>query len=442
MSKRGFLFLGVGAAAIVFSILALLVSIFEHKQEARTTFVKVAEIAVDEPDPAVWGRNFPAEYDAYKRTMNTSELTKYSEYGRYGGSEAFSRLDRYPDLKRLFAGYPFAVEYREERGHLRGIEDMLATKRLGDAKPGTCMTCKSSQVPGLMKSLGPEKFYATPVKELLSAYGIRFSISCADCHDAGTQALQTTRPAFKEAMAARGVDIAKASHMDMRTYVCAQCHVEYYFKGPGKYLTFPWAKGLRIEDIESYYDEIGFKDWEHAETRAPLVKMQHSEFELWSSGIHARSGVSCADCHMPYKKEGAVKITDHWIRTPLSNPVNACGGCHRLPESELRARVLEIQDRTFELLTRAEKALVEAQDAIMAAIAAGVPDAGLAEARALHRKAFIRWDFLSAENSMGFHSPQEAARVLGDAIDYARQCEISAVRALVRPETPPEGGRR
>jgi nitrite reductase (cytochrome c-552) len=430
MSKRGYLFLGIGAAAVVFSILALLVSIFEHKQESRATYVKIAEIADDEPDPAVWGRNFPAEYDAYKRTMNTSDLTKYSTYGRYGGSEAFSRLDRYPDLKRLFAGYPFSVEYREERGHLRAVEDVTATKRLGDAKPGTCMTCKSSQVPGLLKTLGPEKFYATPFNELLSAHGIKFSISCADCHDAGSQGLRVTRPAFDEAMAARAIPVANASHQEMRTYVCAQCHVEYYFKGPGKYLTFPWARGLRIEDIESYYDEIGFKDWQHAETQAPLVKMQHSEFELWSSGIHARSGVSCADCHMPHKREGAVKVTDHWIRTPLENPVTSCGGCHRLPESELRARVLEIQDRTFELLTRAEKALIGAQDAVMAAMAAGVPEPGLAEARALHRRAFIRWDFLSAENSMGFHSPQEAVRVLGDSIDFARQCQISAIRAL------------
>ncbi len=441
MSKRGFLFLGIGAAAVVFSVLALLVSIFERKQEARATYVKVAEIPDDEPDPAVWGRNFPAEYDAYKRTMNTSELTKYSTYGRYGGSEAFSRLDRYPDLKRLFAGYPFSVEYREERGHLRAIEDLLATKRLGDAKPGTCMTCKSSQVPGLMRALGPEKFYATPVKELLSTHGVRFPISCADCHDAASQALRVTRPAFIEAMAERGVPVAEASHQDMRTYVCAQCHVEYYFKGPGKYLTFPWARGLRIEDIETYYDESGFKDWEHAETKAPLVKMQHSEFELWSSGIHARSGVSCADCHMPYKKEGAVKVTDHWIRTPLANPINACGGCHRLPESELRARVLEVQDRTFELLNRAGKALIDAQDAVVAAMVAGVPDAGLAEARALHRRAFMRWDFLSAENSMGFHSPQEAARVLGDSIDLARQCQISAIRALAGTRARPEGER-
>ncbi len=443
MFKLRSLLPGAAAAAAAIGVLALLVSVVERKQEARTTFVKVVEVAEGEPDPSVWGRNFPAHYEAYLRTMRTSELVSYSPYGRYGGSEAFSRLDRYPALVRLFAGYPFSVEYREERGHMNAVEDMLATKRLGDAKPGTCLTCKSSAVPSVMASLGgPEAFYATPARELVAGHaGLRHSVSCADCHDAATQALRAPRPAFAEAMAGRGIDIAAAAHNDKRSHVCAQCHVEYYFQGPGKRLVHPWAKGLDIESIEAYYDGIGFKDWDHAETGAPLVKAQHPEFELWSSGIHARSGVSCADCHMPYKREGAVKVTDHWIRTPVVNLTNACAGCHRLSEGELKGRVLEIQDRTFELLGRAEKAILAGQDAVKLALEKGVPAAGLADARALHRRAFLRYDFLSAENSMGFHSPQEAARILGDAIDYARQMELAAVRALAAFETR-QGGVR
>ncbi len=439
MRKTGFWIFGAAAAVVVFGLLALLVSIFGHKREARSTYVRIVEIPANEPDPAVWGRNFPIEFDAYKRTMKTSELTKYSEFGRYGGSESFSKLDKTPDMTRLFAGYPFSVEYREERGHLRSLEDMMSTKRLGDAKPGTCMTCKSSQVPGIVKDIGAEKFYATPVKDLVSAFAIRFSITCADCHDAGTQSLRVSRPALAEALEARGIDLASASHADMRSYVCGQCHAEYYFKGPGKYLVFPWAGGQRVEDIERYYDEAGFKDWEHAETKAPMVKMQHPDYELWSSGIHARSGVSCPDCHMPYKKEGAMKVTDHWIRTPLANPINACAGCHRLPEAELRARVLEIQDKTWELLGRAEKAIVGLQDSIRTAAKDGVPDDLLSDARTLHRRAFLRWDFVSAENSMGFHSPQEAARILGDSIDLARQGEISALKAGAARRGVPEG---
>jgi nitrite reductase (cytochrome c-552) len=387
------------------------------------------EVAPNEPDAAVWGENFPAQYERYQRTMKTSELETYSAYGRYGGSEAFSRLDKYPNLQRLFAGYSFAVEYNEDRGHLHAVEDVLAIKRLGDQKPGTCMTCKSSQVPGIMEKIGPEAFYATLMKELVAQYKIEHSISCADCHEAATMALRVSRPAFAEAMAGRGVELAKASHQEMRSYVCGQCHTEYYFRGEGNYLVFPWVAGFTVDEEEAYYDELKFKDWVHTETGAELVKVQHPEFELWSTGIHARGGVACPDCHMPYRREGAMKITDHWIRTPLADPVNACTTCHRESAEEMRSRVLEIQDRTYELLTRAEAALVAAQDEIVAAGAAGVPAAELADARAFHRRAFLRYDFISAENSMGFHSPQEAARILGDAIDFARRAELAAVRA-------------
>jgi len=430
MGKAKWVFALLVAIGLTVVVVALLVSIFERKQEAKLTYFKVVEIAEGEPDPAIWGRNFPRQYDGYIKTQRSSEIDQYSLYGRYGGSEAFSRLDRYPDLRRLFAGYAFAVEYREDAGHARALEDMLASKRLGDKKPGTCMTCKSSQVPGIMKTIGTEKFYATPVKDLVANYNIKYSIACSDCHDAETMALQISRPAFKEAMEERGIDLTKATRQEMRTYVCAQCHVEYYFKGEGKYLTFPWTDGTRIEDIEAYYDEADFADWQHQETKAPLVKIQHPDYELWTTGIHARSGVACADCHMFYAREGALKISSHWVRTPLANPTNACATCHRLSEQELRARVLEIQDRTYELLQRADRAIVDAQDGILMAMEKGVSDEQLKEARALHRRAFIRYDFISAENSMGFHSPQETTRILGDAIDYGRLAELAAYKVM------------
>ena len=142
----------------------------------------------------------------------------------------------------------------------------------------------------------------------------------------------------------------------MRTYVCAQCHVEYYFKGDNKLLTFPWSKGLKIDDIEKHYDEYGFKDWTHKETGAPMLKMQHPEFEMWSSGLHARSGVACADCHMPYVREGAVKVSDHWLRSPLTNVNQACQTCHKQDEQELKDRITIIQNNTAELLRKAETA--------------------------------------------------------------------------------------
>lgn len=421
-----------GSTLLTILVAALLISIFERQQEGRLTYMKIVEIPPGEPDPEVWKINFPREYEAYMLTVRTSEMDQYSKWGRYGGSEAFSKLDKHPDYRRLFAGYPFSVEYREERGHMNALKDMLATQRLGDLKPGTCMTCKSSQVPGFIERYGAEVFYKTPVKELVEKHGFKHPVVCADCHDSQTMALKVTRIAFKEAMQRRGIDLSKATRQQMRSYVCGQCHVEYYFSGPGKYLVFPWAKGMIIDSIEAYYEESGFADWTHAESKAPMIKMQHPEFELWSTGIHSRSNVSCADCHMPYRREGAIKVTDHWIRSPLGNLTNACLTCHRQSETEMRERVLQIQDRTYALLQRAEHAIIAAIDGIQAAMQNGATDNDLKQARHLHRKAQLRWDFISAENSMGFHSSQEAARILGDAIDYARQAELEAYKVMTK----------
>jgi nitrite reductase (cytochrome c-552) len=228
-----------------------------------------------------------------------------------------------------------------------------------------------------------------------------------------------------------------ATRGEMRSFVCGQCHVEYYCAGKLP-LTFPWGNGLTADQIESFWDAQKFQDgsrfldYTHAETGAPILKAQHPEFELWNQGIHARSGVACADCHMPYARQGATKVSDHWVRSPLLNVNRACQGCHRFAEGELQARVDAIQSRNHELLQRGGMAITALIDRIVAAKSAGASDASLEAARGLQRKAQWRLDFIAAENSMGFHAPQEAARVLAEAIDYARQGEIAAQAAAPR----------
>jgi nitrite reductase (cytochrome c-552) len=201
-------------------------------------------------------------------------------------------------------------------------------------------------------------------------------------------------------------------------------------------LTFPWGKGLKVENAEEFWDGLRFPDGEqffdfvHKESGAKVLKAQHPEYELWSQGIHARSGVSCADCHMPYMREGATKISDHWVRSPLLNLNRACQTCHHFSEEEIAARVDAIQQRNFDLLQRAGAALMDQLDAIEAARTAGASDESLQTALDLQRKAQWRLDFIAAENSMGFHAPQEAARVLGEAADYARQGQVEALKSL------------
>lgn len=408
-------------AGIMGGIAALLLSIQERKVEAQQYPLKVVEISKNELDPAVWGRNFPREYDSFLKTSTDTITTTY------GGSVPYSKLERDPALVRLYAGYPFSVDYNEERGHYYALIDQKKTKRQEVVKqPGACANCHAAEAPQLIAEMGWENFNHTPYKELQDR--LHTGTSCADCHDPETMNLRITRPAFINAMTARGIDLNQATRQEMRTYVCAQCHVEYYFQGDNKVLTFPWSQGLTIDDIDAYYEKIGFKDWTHQENGAPMIKIQHPEFEMWSTGIHARSGVSCADCHMPYIRDGAIKVSDHWVRSPLTNINQACQTCHRESEQELKDRVISIQDRTAELLRRTEAALLDASDAIMAAQKAGASDADLATARQDYRRGSMRWDFASSENSMGFHSPQEAARVLATAIDLARQAQLEAQR--------------
>jgi nitrite reductase (cytochrome c-552) len=447
-----------GASALVTLIATgLLINIFERKQESRNPFYRVVELTDEIEDPALWGKNFPLQYDDYRHTVDQVRT-------RFGGSEALphtpthadprtivaqSKLEEDPRLKIMWAGYAFSKDFREERGHAYMLDDQTFTERQQVVKqPGTCMQCHASiYVPYRKLGNGDpirgfEMMNQMPYTEARKL--VSHPIACIDCHDPGNMQLRVTRPGFIEGIRAlkssQGVqnyDVnTMATRQEMRAFVCGQCHVEYYFKGPEKRLVYPWAKGLKVDDIVSYYDEVKFKDWTHAETGAPVLKAQHPEFEMWNQGIHARSGVACADCHMPYKREGALKISDHHVRSPLLNINRACQTCHRWPEEELKARVETIQERTFRLRNLAMDSLIDLISDLKAAKAAGRPDADLAAAQEFQRKAQFYLDFVEAENSTGFHAPQEAARILGESINFARKGQI-AIRdgkaGLVKP---------
>jgi nitrite reductase (cytochrome c-552) len=412
----------LGLLALAFAgaaVFLLFLNIRQRKAEALVYPLKVVAIGSGELDAAVWGKNFPLEYDSFRRTAE--------DYGRteYGGSTPYSKLERHPALKRLWAGYAFSADYNEERGHFHALADQKNTLRVKNFnQPGACANCHAAEAPRLVRELGWEAFNKTPYRDL--ADKLHGGSTCADCHDPATMELVVTRPAFKNAMAAAGVDLSQATRQEMRSYVCGQCHVEYYFRGDGKELVFPWSKGRTVEAVEAHYDDYDFTDWTNPETGARMIKIQHPEFETWGTGLHARSGVACADCHMPYVRTGSIKTSDHWVRSPLVDLRRSCGACHAWPEEELKGRVKEIQDKTAGLLRLAEDALLSAMDAIAAARARGAADTTLEESRTLLRRGQMRWDFVFSENGSGFHSPQEAARVLAGAIDFARRAEIEA----------------
>ena len=453
-SKRRFvlpIIVAALAAAAALVVAALLVNIFQRQQEARNPFYRVVELNDETDDPDVWGKNFPLQYDGYKRTVDQVRT-------RYGGSEAVprtptsadprsivaqSRLEEDPRLKTMWAGYPFSRDFREERGHAYMLEDQTFTERQQAAsQPGACMHCHASVYVPYRKLGGGDLVKGFEAMNRMPYFEARklvtHPVACIDCHSPDTMQLRVTRPGFIEGIraikAAQGVtdyDVnATATRQEMRAYVCGQCHVEYYFKGAEKRLTYPWDKGLKADEILSYYEENGFKDWTHAETGAPTLKAQHPEFEMWNQGIHARSGVACPDCHMPYQRVGAMKISDHHVRSPLLNINRACQTCHRWPEEELRARVLQMQDRTFDLRNQAMDVLMELVADIKKAKDRGATDAQLEQARLQHRRGQFLLDFIEAENSMGFHAGGEAVRVLAKSIDHLRQGQLAVRDAM------------
>ncbi len=449
MSRMALVAAAVGGAASIFAIL-LLINIFEKKQEAKNPFFRVVELTDEIEDPAVWGKNFPLQYDAYLRTVDQQRT-------RFGGSEAMpqtpteadprgqvaqSRLEEDPRLKTIWAGYAFSVDFRKKRGHAYMLDDQSFTQRVQQFKqPGTCLHCHASVYLPYKKAGGGDLikgFEALNQMPYTEARKLaKHPVACIDCHDPLTMQLRITRPGFLEGIralkAGQGVsdyDVnTMATRQEMRSFVCGQCHVEYYFKGPEKRLTYPWPKGLKVENIYAYYEEVGFKDWTHARTGAPALKAQHPEFEMWNQGIHARSGVACADCHMPYTRVGAMKISDHHVRSPLLNINNSCQTCHRFSEGEILARAENIQAKTVALRNVAMDALVALIDDIEKVKGKGASDAQLKVAWEHQRRAQFYVDFVESENSNGFHAPQEATRILGEAIDSARKGQI-ALRPL------------
>jgi len=456
--------LAVAGALLVLigGVTALLVNIMERKAEARNPYVRLVEVGEDDTDPEKWGINWPKQFDSYRRTV----LSTRTRFGGHGGSEAMpeSKLERDPWLRRMFAGYAFSIDYRDRRGHAYMLQDQETTGRQSKPQSGSCLHCHASIMP-LYRELGggdamkgfaeSHKFLYKELNDKLHKMGNAHPVSCVDCHDPKTMQLRVTRPGFIEGIRLLADSKASVPHIpsielwrqgnrktpynpnidasraELRSFVCGQCHVEYYC-GPKQKLTLPWGEGLKADDIERFWDYqkfpdgTQFADFQHAESGARLYKAQHPEFELWSQGVHARSGVSCADCHMPYMRDGATKVSDHWVRSPLLNVNRSCQTCHNFPEAELQARVDVIQTRNHDLLQRAAAALMAQLDAIRKARSEGATDRHLAKALDLQRKAQWRLDFIASENSMGFHAPQEAARLLGEAADYARQGQLAA----------------
>jgi nitrite reductase (cytochrome c-552) len=426
-----------GTMVIVFLLGLLASSITERKAEAEYVYKPRVNLTEYEPRNELWGENFPREYQSYLQTADTGFRSESN------GNASSDALERDPRMVVLWAGYAFSKDYYTPRGHFYAITDIRTTLRTGTPKgpddgpqPATCWTCKSPDFPRLMEKMGAKEFYKG--KWAAKGHEIVNFIGCADCHDPKTMDLRITRPALIEAFQSMGRDISKATHQEMRSLVCAQCHVEYYFdkKRPDApdvaYLTFPWKLGLTADSALKYYNTYGFTDFTHQLSKTPILKAQHPDYEVFLTGIHAQRGVACADCHMPYIKEGGQKFTSHKITSPLSNIANTCQVCHRESEETLRNNVYDRQRKVKEIRDRAEIELVKAHVEAKAAWDAGAVALEMDPLLQHIRNAQWYWDYAAAGHGNAFHSPVEVSRIIGLSIAESNEARVMLARVLAK----------
>lgn len=412
-----------------------------HKQRFVTTTLIVVIIALFlsafvkdlwqwEPRNEVWGKRWPLEYNSF---LETKDTTFKSEHNNSAKTDA---LAKDPRMVILWAGYAFSKEYCQPRGHFYAVTDVRNTLRTGTPKNetdgpqhGSCWVCKSPDVPRVMNEKGIDDFYTKKWSALGSE--IVNPIGCSDCHEPVTMNLRITRHTLIEAYQRQGKDITKATKDEMRSLVCAQCHVEYFFKGDNKRVTFPWDKGMTVEDIEKYYDENNFTDYTHALSKTPILKAQHPDYELYTTSIHFERGVTCADCHMPGTTVDGKAITDHHIQSPLNKIDNTCGVCHSGHEAkEYVKNVTDRQNKIQEIKIMLENLLVKAHIEAKVAWDAGATKEEMDPAIKLIRKSQWRWDFAAASHGGSFHAPLETARIISNGIEMGQEARLILSKVL------------
>lgn len=371
------------------------------------------------------------EYRSWQNTTDTSFTSLFN------GNQAVDILAMRPELVILWAGNAFSKSYNAPVGHMYAIDDLYKSLRTGAPKdendgpqPASCWRCKSSDASRLIDEIGKDAFY----KRKWAAWGgqIVNPVSCADCHESENMELHISRSYLTEACERKGINMENVSEQEMRSLVCAQCHSEYHFSRENKSIVLPWDKGFSMEAIEKYYDEIEFTDYTHALSKAPLLKAQHPDYELAQMGIHARRGVSCGECHMPYMGKNQSGYNNHHIQSPLGMIDRTCQACHRESEEMLRQDVYSRQIKVEEMRSRLETELAKAHIEARFAWDRGATEKQMENVLKLIRQAQWRWDFGIASHGAAFHAPQEVQRILGSGIDKAWQARMAIMKVLVK----------
>ena len=430
-------------------------------------------LSKDELRNSAFSKEFPQQWALYQRNTQANEQEAMKTMTMFKGSIPFHKNDNVnplpkgykqaaqPYLKNLWLGYPFSFEYNEARGHTYAIDDILHIDRINrygekGGLPATCWNCKTAKIPAWQQEYTDEKFWSMDFNEFRSADKVDpkdNTIGCANCYEPQTMELALSSVPLRDYLKRVGKDFATLPRNEKRALVCGQCHVEYYFSepehGPNKKPVFPWDNGFDPEQIYNYYNDKGkkkddgtfgqFADWVHPVSKTPMLKVQHPEYETWINGTHGSAGVTCADCHMPYMRlDGKKKVSSHLWTSPLRNDEmidNSCRQCHTdKTTTYLRERVENTQKKTYAQLMVAQDMSVKAHEAVRQASEwtgekAPNYNALMAEAREMVRKSQFFWDYVSAENSVGFHNPVKALETLAYSQQYSQRAIDAASQA-------------
>lgn len=377
-----------------------------------------------------FAEKYPKQYQSWADTAKSDAIDLVNEED--------------PRIVVLWAGYAFAKEYNKPRGHFYSVTDVRNILRTGapgvtgDAQPMACWTCKGPDVARLLAQWGEEGYFSG--KWSKAGAEVVNSIGCADCHDTasadfaeGKPALRIARPHVLRALDKLDMSFNKLDRTDQRAAICANCHVEYYFAGDLKQVTFPWDKGVSADAIEQYYDEIGFTDWTHKISKAQMLKAQHPDYETWMLGIHGKNGVTCIDCHMPKVKGADGKVfTDHKIGNPFDAFDSTCANCHDQSKETLQNIVKSRKTEIKDVMIRLEDQLVAAHFEAKAAWDAGATKEEMDAPLVDIRHAQWRWDYAAAGHGGHMHAPDVILHVLGTGLNKAADARVKLARILAK----------
>lgn len=416
----------------------------------KSTPVKGVSIPDGTIDPVVWGKAYPEEYERWEATEQPTPEGK-SKYKRGNdGGRIYDKLSEYPFMALLFNGWGMGVEYNEPRGHMHMFPDQHTVDPSRLKAGGSCLTCKTPYAQQLAEKYGAS-YFSMPYKDavnLIPPEHRDLGVTCIDCHNNRDMSLRLSRGfTLGKALQKIGVNEADLTNQDKRTLVCAQCHVTYTIPKSADMKSqdvfFPWDGSkwgnISIENIiKKLRSDKSYGEWTQAVTGFKMAFIRHPEFEMFSNGsVHWMAGASCADCHMPYIRVGSKKVSDHRVMSPLKNGLKACQQCHPQSEEWLRNQVIAIQDRAVSQYIRSGYALATVAklfEMTHKAQASGKTiDQNLYnQAKDYYEEGFYRNLFFGAENSLGFHNPTEAMRILGDASMYAGKAEALLRQALTK----------